>query len=78
MRLAARPVGAASTTACPSSSKQRMIALIVVAAAALGMICYLKYYELEPMTAFYDGMVPLILFAVVMAGIVVFQLRSGS
>ena len=33
------------------------------------MICYLKFYDLEPMKAFYDGMVPLILFAVVMLGI---------
>ena len=46
-----------------------VLALIVLAAAAAGMICYLKYYDLEPMKAFYDGMVPLILFALVMLGI---------
>jgi len=45
-----------------------LMAAIVLAAAAAGMICYLKYYDLPPMTAFYDGMVPLILFAIVMIG----------
>ena len=50
-----------------------VLAVIVLAAAAAGMICYLKYYDLEPMKAFYDGMVPLILFALVMIGISVFQ-----
>lgn len=49
-----------------------VLAAIVIAAAIAGMICYLKYYDLEPMAAFYDGMVPLILFAVVMIGIAVF------
>ena len=51
-----------------------VLAVIVVAAAAAGMICYLKYYDLPPMPAFYDGMVPLILFAVVMIGISVYQI----
>ena len=51
-----------------------VLAAIVVAAAAAGMICYLKYYDLPPMTAFYDGMVPLILFAVVMIGEAVYLL----
>lgn len=46
-----------------------VLTLIVLVAAAISMICYLKYYDLEPMKAFYDGMVPLILFAVVMLGI---------
>ena len=50
-----------------------ILAIIVLAAATAGMICYLKYYDLEPMKAFYDGMVPLILFAVVMIGISVYQ-----
>lgn len=51
-----------------------VLVAVVAAAAAAGMICYLKYYELEPMTAFYDGMVPLILFAAVMIGISVCQI----
>ena len=46
-----------------------VLTLIVLAAALVSMLCYLKYYDLEPMKAFYDGMVPLILFAVVMLGI---------
>ena len=51
-----------------------VLAVIVLAAAAAGMICYLKYYDLEPMTAFYDGMVPLILFGLVMIGVSAYQL----
>ena len=51
-----------------------VIAAIVLAAAAAGMICYLKYYDLPHMTAFYDGMVPLILFTLVMLGISGYQL----
>ncbi len=50
-----------------------LLAVITLAAAAAGMICYLKYYDLEPMPAFYDGMVPLILFAAVMIGISICQ-----
>ena len=44
-----------------------VMAVVVVVAAVIGMLCYLAYYELDPQIAFYDGMVPLILFAVVMA-----------
>ena len=47
-----------------------------MAAAAASMICYLKYYDLAPMPAFYDGMVPLILFAAVMIGISVCQVMQ--
>ena len=50
-----------------------VLVAITLAAAAAGMICYLKYYDLAPMPAFYDGMVPLILFALVMIGISVYQ-----
>ena len=53
-----------------------VLAVITLAAAAAGMICYLKYYDLAPMPAFYDGMVPLILFAVVMIGISVYQVAK--
>ena len=57
------------------STKVMLILIcIVVVAAAIGMLCYLKYYDLAPMPAFYDGMVPLILFAAVMIGISVVQL----
>ena len=55
-----------------------VLAVIILAAAAAGMICYLKYYELEPMKAFYDGMVPLVLFAVVMIGISIYQIGRGG
>ena len=50
-----------------------VLAVIVLVASIAGMICYLKYYDLEPMPAFYDGMVPLILFALVMIGISIYQ-----
>ena len=53
-----------------------VIAVITLLSATAGMICYLKYYELEPMTAFYDGMVPLILFALVMVGVSIYQVVS--
>ena len=51
------------------------LAAVTLAAAAAGMLCYLKYYDLDPVPAFYDGMVPLILFALVMIGISIFQIR---
>ena len=47
----------------------RLITLLVLAAAAVSLISYVKYYDLEPMAAFYDGMVPLILFSAVMLGV---------
>lgn len=53
-----------------------VLAVITMAAAAASMICYLKYYDLAPMPAFYDGMVPLILFAAVMIGISVCQVMQ--
>lgn len=40
--------------------------VVIVIAATIGMLCYLAYYNLEDMKAFYDGMVPLILCGVVM------------
>ena len=54
-----------------------VICMVILVAALVGIICYLKYYELPPMPAFYDGMVPLILFALVMVGISVCQVRVG-
>ncbi len=42
-----------------------ILAIAVIVSAAIGMICYLAYYNMPPMKAFYDGMVPLILFAVI-------------
>lgn len=53
-----------------------VMAAVVLVFAAAGMICYLKYYDLPPMTAFYDGMVPLILFAVCMIGEAVYLMVS--
>lgn len=41
--------------------------IITIVAAVIGMVCYLAYYNLEATIAFYDGMVPLILFGVAMA-----------
>lgn len=49
------------------------ITVITLISVVSGLICYLKDYDLEPMTAFYDGMVSLILFALVMIGISIYQ-----
>ena len=41
--------------------------LIAVAAAAVSLVCYLEYYQLEKWKAYYDGMIPLVLTGVIMA-----------
>lgn len=42
---------------------------VVVLAAAVSLVCYLRYYRLEAFAGYIDGMVPLILVAVVMAAL---------
>ena len=44
-----------------------VLAVATVAAAAIGLVCYLAYYELDPVPAFVDGMVPLALCGAVSA-----------
>ena len=51
-------------------------AVIDIIVAAAGMVCYLMYYNLEPMKGFYMGMVPLILFAAYMAGLSIYQMAT--
>ncbi len=41
--------------------------IITVVAAVVGLICYLLYYGLDAKTGYIDGMIPLILIAVMMA-----------
>lgn len=53
-----------------------ILAVIAIIVAAVGMICYLSYYNLEAMKAFYMGMVPLIIFAAYMAGASIYQIAS--
>lgn len=53
-----------------------VLAVLAIIAAAAGMICYLMYYNLEPMKGFYMGMVPLILFAAYGAGIAIYQMAT--
>jgi len=53
-----------------------VLAALAIIAAAAGMICYLMYYNLEPMKGFYMGMVPLILFAAYGAGIAIYQMAT--
>ena len=53
-----------------------VLAIFAIIAAAAGMICYLMYYNLEPMKGFYMGMVPLILFAAYGAGIAIYQMAT--
>ena len=52
--------------------------IVILAAAVIGMICYLMYYNLEEMRAFYVGMVPLILFAAEMVFQILLVLKSAS
>lgn len=54
-----------------------ILAVLAVIAAGISMICYLQYYNLEPMKGFYMGMVPLIIFAVYMAAVAVFEIVSA-
>ena len=53
-----------------------ILAIIAIIVAAAGMVCYLMYYNLEPMKGFYMGMVPLIIFAAYMAGASVYQMAT--
>ena len=53
-----------------------VLAIIAIIVAAAGMVCYLMYYNLEPMKGFYMGMVPLIIFAAYMAGISIYQIAT--
>ncbi len=50
-----------------------VISAIAIAATIVSLISYMNYYKLKPMDAFYDGMIPLIIFALVMIGISVMQ-----
>lgn len=59
-----------------SLSAAIVLAIFAIIAAAAGMICYLMYYNLEPMKGFYMGMVPLILFAAYGAGIAIYQMAT--
>ena len=40
--------------------------IVTLTAAVIGMVCYLAYYNLEKIPAFFDGMVPLVLFGAAM------------
>lgn len=55
-----------------------LLCAAVLAAAAVSLVSYMKYYELEPMAAFYDGMVPLVVFGAVTLGISVRPLIGKS
>ncbi len=43
--------------------------VLIVAAAAIGIVCYLLYYGLDVRAGYIDGMVPLLLVAVMMAAV---------
>lgn len=44
-------------------------AVVIAAALVLCLVCYVLYYRLDSRMAYWDGMVPLLLAALVMAGI---------
>lgn len=52
--------------------------LVIGAAIAISLVCYVLYYRLDIRAAYIDGMVPLLLAALVMAGISVFMLMLVS
>ena len=44
-----------------------ILSIVIVIGAIIGMVCYSMYYSLYKTTAFYCGMVPLIVCAIIMA-----------
>lgn len=44
-----------------------ILSIVIVIGAVIGMVCYSMYYSLYKTTAFYCGMVPLIVCAIIMA-----------
>lgn len=49
------------------TSAAAIIGCVVAAIFVItSMVCYLAYYDLEPMKGFYDGMIPLILVGIYM------------
>lgn len=49
--------------------KAMIFSAVVILAAAISLVCYLKYYRLEAWAGYIDGMIPLILVAAVMAAL---------
>lgn len=52
-----------------------LMAVIGVAALA-GLVCYVLYYRLEALAGYIDGMLPLLIIAVVMAGLAAVMLKK--
>ncbi len=50
--------------------------VITVIAAAVSLICYLLYYNLGKTTGYVDGMIPLLIVAIMMAMVTIGALRS--
>ncbi len=48
-----------------------LLFVITVVAAAVGLVCYLLYYNLDKVKGYVDGMIPLLLVAVMMAVVTV-------
>lgn len=59
-----------------SHSAAIMFAVIIAAGTAAGLACYVLYDHLSPAAGYIDGMVPLIMAALVMAGINLALLRG--
>jgi len=47
------------------------IAAVFIAVTVISLICYVRYYHLDSRAGFYDGMVPLLMAALVMLGLTV-------
>ncbi len=54
-----------------------LLLVITVVAAAVSLICYLLYYNLDKVKGYVDGMIPLLLVAVMMAVVTVSVTVSG-
>lgn len=53
-----------------------ILALLVAIAVIIGLICYVLYYRLDGLRSYYDGMIPLMADALVMAVILVMSVFS--
>ena len=58
----------------PSASL--VLSIIIIVVVAVSLVCYVLFYRLEPLQAYYDGMVPLILIAITMVALSICMLAQ--
>lgn len=52
--------------------------IVIIAAALVSLVCYVLYYNLDKRAGYFDGMVPLLIVAIVAASISAMALSSAS